>query len=133
MAWVQPKVFWQISDYINAEDYNRIKNDVEELYDMLTDPDFELDDMGEDKAINDLWYADEFNVILDNLDRIAQFINTKFNKPLYFPNGHTPNYTELGYIEHKILMIYNRINGGIEPLYLGMGGYVGSRIQNRLL
>lgn len=133
MAWVQPKVLWYSDDYINYTDYNRIKNDVEALYDMLTDPDFELADMGEDKAVNDLWYADEVNTILDNLDLIAREIGMAFNKPYYFPNGNTPNNVELGYIEHKLLLIYNRINGQSEALYLGQGGYLGTRIQNRLL
>ena len=225
MAWVQPKVLWYSDDYINYTDYNRIKANVQALYDSLilytgtteetiyegtpynfqiiyaliydgqkviydaiaegengekdtiyivadnkgydvtfngvtthstlsqyryvpsfsgtmtiksarvfyVDKVFNISSMGEDKAVNDLWYADEVNTILDNLDLIAKEIGMAFNKPYYFPNGNTPNNVELGYIEHKLLLIYNRINGHRETLYLGQGGYLGTRIQNRLL
>lgn len=92
----------------------------------------ELYDMGSDKAVNDLWYADEFNTILDNIDLIAEIIGQNYDsRPFYYPNGHTPTALELQGIERKIQLLYNRI-GRLDNLYLG-SGYLGSRMSNRIL
>ena len=131
MSWINPK-YWTATDKINYTDYNRIKNDVNELYGMLTDPDFEIEDMGSDKAVNDLWYADEVNLIVENLDRIAEGIGADFkNKPYYYPNGDTPTYMELNVIEQTLRNLYNRVNKSYRN-YVGTG-YVGAYIANRLI
>ena len=225
MAWSTPKINWLATDYINYTDYNRIKANVQALYDRLilytgttevtlfegqtynfeiiyaliykgqriifdavsvgengekdtiyivadrngydvtfngvtshstsstyvyrptfnatmtvksarvfyVDEVFEIPSMGDDKAVNDLWYADEFNTIIENLDIIAEHTGADFpNKPIYSPNGHTPTNVELNSIERRCQLIYNRINRTYR-IYLGQGGYIGARISNRLL
>ena len=132
MAWIEPK-YWITGDYFNAVDFNRIKNDINELYSMLTNPDFELEDMGNDKAINDFWTASEFDVLIDNIELIAISLGGNFsNKPYYYPNGATPTVLELNVIERKIQNLYNRINKPYR-IYLGQGGSLGSRMVNRLI
>ena len=225
MAWSTPKINWLATDYINYTDYNRIKANVQALYDSLilytgtteetiyeetpynfpiiyglindgqkviydaiaegengekdtiyivadnkgydvtfngvtthstlsqyryvpsfsgtmtvnsakvfyVDEVFEIPSMGDDKAVNNLWYADEFNTIIENLDIIAEHTGADFpNKPIYSPNGHTPTNVELNSIERRCQIIYNRINRTYR-IYLGQGGYIGARISNRLL
>lgn len=210
MAWVTPKVNWQTSDHINYTDYNRIKNNVTQLYSVVlfmrkntstiyVEPEeayathktnynddvqllfyvydgsgtqvgyyeligygeidvfventsdvgqtftivtyrskrgytyFDIDDMGNDKAVNDLWYADEFNTIIDNIDKIAEELGMDFGrKPFYAPNGATPTAFELNVIEQTERNIYNVLNGAY-TIYIGMGGYCGTRIQNTIL
>lgn len=89
-------------------------------------------DMRSDKAVNDLWYADEVNAILDNIDTIAEIIGQNYDsRPFYYPNGSTPTAVELNNIERKIQLLYNRI-GRLDNLYLG-SGYLGSRMSNRIL
>ena len=110
MAWIEPKT-WVNGDYFNASDYNRIKNDINELYNSLTDPDFELEDMGNDKIVNEYWTADEFDTLINNVEAIAVFLGGDFDdKPYYYPNGATPTVAELNVIEEKILYLYNQIN-----------------------
>lgn len=133
MSWINPKTSWSKSDYINASDYNRIKNNVEFIKELIQDEyDFPYEDMGEDKSVNDYWYADEVNTICDNLDSMCEALGGDFSgKPMYSDNGATPTYAELNLIEKRTRDLYNQIMGTY-TLYLGIG-YTGNRISNILL
>jgi len=214
MSWVAPKTFWLRSDYINVADYNRWKNNVEYIKDLIvndhqsTDYDvtegyelhltvnvynlpegykqtvvfrfvgesgeetrfeftydeeglydngsyictedgtvyidglmyvdtcsyFVYKDMGSDKAVNDFWYADEVNTIIDNLLAISYAVlgYERGGLPIYSDNGNTPTADECNAIEGLTLYLYNQIVGGTYTMYLGTG-YTGSRIANILL
>ena len=216
MSWVAPKTFWLRSDYINVADYNRWKNNVEYLYNLLVlykaeysfvyqsgyeiplllnvsqipndKPNafftailifegesgevyreeykvyengaydfgtfvcpedgtatfisavtdgcdyFDLLDMGSDKVLNDYWYADEVNAIIDNLQAISEAVigSIRGGLPIYSDNGNTPTAEECNAIEGLTLYLYNQIVGGTYTMYLGTG-YTGSRIANILL
>ena len=80
MAWTQAKTDWAggydsagnyTGDYFNAEDYNRIKNNIAEIRNLAVCvyPDFSLKDMGADKVVGDYIYADEINLLENNLER----------------------------------------------------------------
>ena len=77
--WVTPKTDWQarydsrgyyIGDYVNVEDYNRIKNNLLELREMAAALWNKIPRVivGEDKEVVDDYYADEWNLIEDGLD-----------------------------------------------------------------
>lgn len=215
MSWVMPKTFWTKNDYINYGDYNRWKNNVEYLYNLVvlwkdeytadfsqgdtipllmnvtqipndkpnafftailiyesesgevtrqeykvyengqydfgtfTCPEdgtalfisvvtdgcdyFELLDMGNDKALNDYWYADEVNTIIDNLQAISEAVigYVQGGLPMYSDNGNTPTAEECNEIERLTLYLYNQIVGTY-TMYVGIG-YTGSRLTNCLL
>lgn len=211
MAWITPKINWVSTDYINVVDYNRIKNNVEYIKDLLV-VDFEqftnavsegnimylhfeetvnegeivywrlrytrsesgevtefsyeftesgtydygafeftesgslkvtkevtrgidfipYEDMGNDKTTTDYWYADEWNALFDNTDRICEALGEDFTgKPMYCPNGAPPTAYELNLIEKRLRDLYNQITGAY-TMYLGIG-YTGERISNILL
>ena len=212
MAWQMPKTNWSASDDLNASDYNRIKNNVEYIKDLLV-VDFEqftnavsegnvmylhfeetvnegetvfwrlrytrsesgevtefsyeftesgtydygafefpesgslkvtkevtrgidfipYEDMGADKTVNDYWYADEWNLFVDNLQAILVALGKeeRDNMPFWFVNGNAPTATELNVVERLSLYLYNQIKGAYK-LYLGIG-YTGNRISNILL
>ena len=213
MSWVAPKTFWLKSDYINVADYNRWKNNVEFIKDLLIAdmqsstnsvsqggvfylhfeetvsegqivfytirftgsesgeeieydykftesgtydygafeyPEdgemyvarvvtrgcdlFPYEDMGNDKVVNDFWYADEVNTIIDNLLAISYAVlgYERGGLPIYSDNGNTPTADECNAIEGLTLYLYNQIVGGTYTMYLGTG-YTGSRIANILL
>ena len=50
--WQTPKTDWKASDFMNIEDYNRIKNNLNELRDMSRElwKEFPFEEMGEDKT-----------------------------------------------------------------------------------
>lgn len=92
-----------------------------------------IDPMFTNKKKNDLWYADEFNTVINNLDKIAEACGVDFiGKPYYYPNGATPTAEELNTIERTTRNLYNLINNPYR-IYLGIGGYVGGRLTNALL
>ena len=76
--WQQPKTDWQSSDFFNIEDYNRIKGNLNEIRQqaLILWPDFEFEDMGEDKTYSDYgFYVDEINRFEVNVDHICDGVN----------------------------------------------------------
>lgn len=121
MEWIIPKTDWMIreqhgeylGDYFNAEDYNRIKNNLICLYEMAMDmyEDFLLVPMSQDKTVYDLLYADEMNAISRNLEIINE--NTvKLDLPelvKFYDEGKIFDYEYLNIIEGYTLEIYQKI------------------------
>ena len=119
--WIAPKTDWNadvdvngnyIGDYFNASDYNRIKNNVEYIHGIAekvygTIP---LTSMGEDKTLTDFIYADEMNLIEDNLNTISQMtIGEPFNEHGYEENGRMMTFYELNYLEGFIYYLCDKI------------------------
>ena len=72
--WQQPKTDWQTDDFFNIEDYNRIKENLNEIRSMALKlwPDFPWEEMGQDKSYEDYgFYADEINHFEANIDHIC--------------------------------------------------------------
>ena len=117
MAWITPKTNWASSDYFNIEDYNRIKNNLEWLQEMInqTYPSISISAMGADKTYSDYIYADEFNLFETNLDSMKSWIVPLGIESgiLYSENAPTPNYTELNRIESATLKMYENLSGQI--------------------
>lgn len=121
-SWITPKTDWYgstdaggiyIGDRFNAEDYNRIKNNIQYLRDLAITmyPDFDIEDMGSDKGYTDYLYADEINRIERNLDTVAEStIKTVYGQQqIFMDNGTFIDYVELNRIESASLDIYNKL------------------------
>lgn len=121
-TWIEPKTDWYgftdskgvySGDRFNSEDYNRIKNNLNYLHYMaqITYPDFAMADMGNDKGKSDYPYADEFNLLEENLKVIAE--NTwkadYGEKKVFHENGAFISYDELNRIEGAMLDLYNKL------------------------
>ena len=98
--WTEPKTNWTDTDYFNYTDYNRIKNNIEHLRSLSLD------------LYLDFPYADEFNVMENNLESMK---NNTFgfyftDKKQWYDNQPTPNYEDLNRIESACLKMYDGFN-----------------------
>ena len=123
MAWTTPKTDWfggidsvtglYEGDRFNATDYNRIKNNLVFLKDLANTmyDEFEIVTPSADKVAGDYFYADEINILEDNLETINEnSINRSYGeKPVYNANGHTFDFVELNRLESAILDLYDRL------------------------
>ena len=117
IAWVTPKTNWTEASFFNPVDYNRIKNNINELASMINQVyrPITISNMGSDKTYSDYIYADEFNLFETNLDAMKNWIvNLGISDGvLYSPNAPTFNYTELNRIESAMLLMYTNLLGQI--------------------
>ena len=122
MAWITPKTDWHgevtdgiyTGDRFNANDYNRIKNNIAYLY-ILSEKlykSYSIENVGNDKNVGDYFYADEINKIENNLKSINQnTLNRSYgNTPVFSDNGSTFDFNELNRLEGATLDLYNRLN-----------------------
>lgn len=125
--WITPKTDWQIrydaagylaGDYVNAEDYNRIKNNLLELREMAAALFHGIPHVrvGDDKTYVDDYYADEWNLIEDGLQGIVDAISLwdYGEKTTFYDNGRFIDYVELNRIESAELDIYNKLINSIK-------------------
>lgn len=122
MAWITPKTDWYgytdgngdyQGDRFNATDYNRIKNNLQFLHDLAVkmQEEFSIANMGDDKGFEDYPYADEINLIEDNLETISSntFQQGYGVKAVFTDNGAFIDYTELNRIESASLDLYDKL------------------------
>ena len=100
-------------DRFNAEDYNRIRDNLIYLREIaiLMYDEFAITSP-ETKQVGDYFFADEINLLEDNLETInSNSINRSYGtKPTYIANGNTPDFAELNRLESAILDLYDRLN-----------------------
>lgn len=101
---------WRINDRFNAVDYNRIKNNLYVLKNLVNEVycPLEIEDMGDDKNFTSWFYAKEFNLFEKNLETINR---TVFGENIgetktFFPNGPFIDYVELNRIEDTALAFF---------------------------
>lgn len=126
MSWETPKTDWYGAevdgsykgDRFNASDYNRIKNNLIYLRDLAITmyKEFSISTIGNDKTTADFFYADEINLMEDNLETINKnTLNRSYGtKVTFVANGNTPVYTELNRLESAILDLYDRLTNQSE-------------------
>lgn len=108
----EPKTDWTEKSRFNIEDYNRIKNNLEWLYQKavyLNRP-FEIEDMGEDiEDYLSYWKVSSFNAFEDNIEIINNNIHTKDYgiTQRFYENGAFIKWTELNRIESATLSMKN--------------------------
>lgn len=114
--WQQPKTDWREEDFFNIQDYNRIKNNLNEIRSeaLVLWPDFEFEEMGADKNYQDYgFYADEINRIEANIDHICAgtFPFTVGNRQVFYDNQPFVGWKELNRIESACEIMYQNILG----------------------
>ena len=112
--WQQPKTDWTAEDFFNIEDYNRIKGNLSEIRTqaLLLWPDFEFEEMGEDKTYQDYgFYADEINRFEANVDHICDgtFPFSVGERQTFYENQPFIDWQELNRIEEACRLIYSNI------------------------
>ena len=117
--WQQPKTDWQIGEFFNIGDYNRIKGNINEIRTqaLVLFPDFDFEEMGSDKTYRDYtFYADEINRFEENLEKICAgtFPFPIGEKKTFSENTPFIQWDELNRIESACLKIYSNIISGIE-------------------
>lgn len=123
--WQQPKTNWRESDFFNIEDYNRIKENLNEIRSqaLILWPDFEFEDMGADKTYQDYgFYADELNRFEANLDHICTgtFPFAIGEQKTFYDNQPFIDWRELNRIEKACRLMHSNIQSGINGRrYLG--------------
>lgn len=129
--WQQPKTDWQDSDYFNIGDYNRIKGNINEIrvQALTLWPDFDLEDMGEDKTYQDYgFHADEINRFEANIDHVCAgtYPFAVGNRKTFYDNQPFIDWRELNRIEEACRFIHNniqsRINGRKKLAFTLNGG-----------
>lgn len=127
MAWTTPKTDWYgavdangvySGDRFNAEDFNRIKNNLQCLRDLAIKiyKEFDIASVGDDKTVTDYFYADEINQLEENLNTInTHTMNLPYGAtPVYMDNGNIMDFTELNRLEGATLDLYDKIKNRIE-------------------
>ena len=112
--WQTPKTDWQESDFFNVEDYNRIKENLNEIraQAVILWPEFSLEDMGADKTYEDYsFYADEINRFETNVGRICAgtYPFAVGNQKTFYDNQPFIDWQELNRIEEACRLIYSNI------------------------
>ena len=106
---IECKTNWTQNDYFNAEDYNRIKNNIAYIREYMEDLFVNLPNvnLGADKTYTSLIYAKEINAIEDALDgiNVGSYGFNIGDKQEYFTNGKTPLWTEFNRIEYAIKLL----------------------------
>lgn len=120
--WQTPKTDWHgavdangvyTGDRFNAEDFNRIKNNLDCLRDLAITlyEDFDIVSLGDDRSVTDYFYADEINQLEANLNTINEnTLKLSYGTaPTYVENGNTMDFAELNRLEGAILDLYDKI------------------------
>lgn len=120
--WQTPKTDWYgavdangvyTGDRFNAEDFNRIKNNLDCLRDLAITlyEDFDIVSLGDDRSVTDYFYADEINQLEANLNTINKnTLKLSYGTtPTYVENGNTMDFAELNRLEGAILDLYDKI------------------------
>jgi len=127
MAWITPKTNWYgktdpegiyTGDRFNAMDFNRIKNNLEYLWELAIKlyKSFTINLLGIDRTPADYFYADEINKLEENLNVIND--NTLKRSygfsPVYADNESTMDFNELNRLEGAILDLHDRLTNEFE-------------------
>lgn len=118
--WQSPKTDWQPGDFVNVQDYNRIKNNLIELRAVALElyASVPFEEMGTDKSYKDYaLYADELNRIEDNLEHICAGtypFAIGERQRVYADNTPFIAADELNRIESACLMMYQNLKSGAD-------------------
>ena len=112
MEWITPKTDWHSESRMNAVDYNRIKNNLQVLAELVGEvySSVNIEEMGADKDYTSWYYAGEFNRFENNLEVINQSVYRRDigDKKTFFANGTFIDFEELNRIESALLYFYDR-------------------------
>lgn len=118
MVWQKPKTDWEVGEFFNIGDYNRIKGNLEEIHvqALLLWPSFNIEEMGADKTYQDYsFYADEINRFEANIEHICSgtFPFHVGDRQTFYENQPFTDWKELNRIEEACRLIYSNIQSRI--------------------
>ena len=120
MAWITPKTDWVSTDYFNAVDYNRIKNNLDQISDMVGSLYLTTELDGE--ILPDATYVDrpsayKLNQIELRLASLADLVGADFGDSVTFSDfGLSIRFDELNRIESASLTLYNMVKNQLSAL-----------------
>lgn len=120
MAWITPKTDWKSTDYFNAVDYNRIKNNLSQISNMVGTLYLTTNLDGE--ILPDATYVDrpsayKLNQIELRLASLADLVDADFGDSVTFSDfGLSIRFDELNRIESASLTLYNMVKNQLSAL-----------------
>lgn len=123
--WITPKTDWDITTYINTDDYNRIKGNISYLYELSVklSSSFSIENMGSDRVYSQFPYASDWNTLEANIKTISKMFSNIINEELlvdygyqYVDNGRYVTYTQLNAIETYCLELYEILENSYKNL-----------------
>lgn len=117
--WQAPKTNWKVNDHFNIQDYNRIKNNINEirLQALVLWPDFTFEEMGADKTYRDYgFHADEMNRFEANIEHICAgtFPFAVGDRQTFYDNQPFIDWRELNRIEEACRLLYSNIRSRMD-------------------
>lgn len=119
MSWSTPKTNWKKKDYINIDDFNRIKNNLVYLFDEINlllgtlNSSFSVNTIA-NKTYSDYIYADEMNAINTCSIYLAvmlgldmSVIDNEILMRNFTINGSFPNYNFLNILESLTQILFD--------------------------
>ena len=136
VEWKTPKTDWTSSSRFNLSDYNRIKNNLQWLYNKVCElyKKFSIVDMGEDiESYGENWNVAFFNAWEQNLDTINanMFVQDYGKRRTFFANGPFIPAEDLNRIESatlKMKEILERQEAGLRRIPFRLGTFREVRI-----
>lgn len=121
MSWLEPKTDWVAQDHFNISDFNRIKNNLQYIYEAskLIWGDYDIVSMGSDMSdYSAFWDVSKFNAIEANLDTInSHMLNANIgNRQTFYENGLFIGYEEVNRIERATVQLKATIDGWYEAM-----------------
>lgn len=116
--WQEPKTNWSETDFINAADYNRIKNNLAAIRDLavVLYPVFGIV-VNPDKTVSEYPYADEINQLEENLETVQGHTLPSLqtgSKKTFYANQPYIKFDELNRLESACLLLYQNLVGQTE-------------------
>ena len=128
--WIKPKTNWSADDFFNADDYNRIKNNLDYLYELylplfpnVTQQEMIAQIIGDDASAS-TYTVLSHNIFLLNKDSIRW---TDIEDVVYRGNKKILNYEEWNRIEKLILRFYREIWNGYRDIIPKLPKRLGGR------
>lgn len=121
MSWTEAKTNWVATDHFNISDFNRIKNNIQYIYEAskLIWGDYDITAMGADMDdYTEFWDVSKFNAFENNLDTInAHMLNVDIGvKQTFYENGLFIGYEELNRLESATVLLKATIDGWYEAM-----------------
>ena len=136
MSWSEPKTNWQSDDYINIEDFNRIRNNIDYLKEEANKLYMEFgftETLESEKTYSDYPYSEVWNNLENALQDIVDnsYILDVGDKKIFSAYESYIDYNELNRLESACLQYYNlfeRQHLTKETLSFTLGNYGGIKI-----
>lgn len=136
MSWSEPKTNWQSDDYINIEDFNRIRNNIDYLKEEANKLYMEFgftETLESEKTYSDYPYSEVWNNLENALQDIVDhsYQLAVGDKKTFFAYESYIDYNELNRLESACLNYYNlfqRQHITVEKLSFVLGNYGGIKI-----